>query len=100
MGRVWHGPTVADRREVATIGDIIERHMFQTGVLAPAEPAGPKTVAQASAGASTTRLGPRCPKCSQLGRVREARCLNCVHCDPSVADGRDWLGSGTKSQQS
>jgi ribonucleoside-diphosphate reductase alpha chain len=39
-----------------------------------------KTIGQASAGASATRLGPLCPKCNQPGLVHEAGCLSCVHC--------------------
>jgi ribonucleoside-diphosphate reductase alpha chain len=66
---------------VAAIGDIIERHMVETGFLVPAEPLVAKTVTQASAaGASARRLGPLCPKCSQPGLVHEAGCLSCVHC--------------------
>jgi ribonucleoside-diphosphate reductase alpha chain len=65
---------------VAAIGDIIERHMVETGFLAPAETLVAKAVGQAVAGASITQLGPLCPKCSQPGLVREAGCLSCVHC--------------------
>ncbi len=65
---------------VAAIGDIIERHMIDTGFLAPAETLVAKAAARASPGTSATRLGPLCPKCSQPGLVREAGCLSCVHC--------------------
>ena len=65
---------------VAAIGDIIERHMVETGFLASAETLVAKAVVQTSAGASATQLGPLCPKCSQPGLVREAGCLSCVHC--------------------
>jgi ribonucleoside-diphosphate reductase alpha chain len=65
---------------VAAIGDIIERHMVETGFLASAETLVAKAVVQTSAGASATPLGPLCPKCSQPGLVREAGCLSCVHC--------------------
>jgi ribonucleoside-diphosphate reductase alpha chain len=62
---------------VAAIGDVIERHMIDTGFLQPAE----KLVAKVSAvPAAVTALGPLCPKCSQPGLVREAGCLSCVHC--------------------
>ena len=64
---------------VAAIGDIIERHMIDTGFLTPAEPIFPKA-AKAMSSAVVTALGPLCPKCSQLGLVREAGCLSCVHC--------------------
>ncbi len=61
---------------VAAIGDIIERHMIETGFLQAAEPfSKPASVATAA-----TVLGPLCPKCSQPGLVREAGCLSCVHC--------------------
>ena len=61
---------------VAAIGDIIERHMLETGFLAPREPVAVKVFepgnrAQASA---------LCPKCSQPGLLREAGCLTCLHC--------------------
>ena len=64
---------------VAAIGDIIERHMIDTGFLTPAEPIIPKA-AKATSSAVVTALGPLCPKCSQPGLVREAGCLSCVHC--------------------
>jgi ribonucleoside-diphosphate reductase alpha chain len=64
---------------VAAIGDVIERHMIDTGFLAAAEPIVPKT-AKATSFVATTALGPLCPKCSQPGLVREAGCLSCVHC--------------------
>ena len=46
---------------VAAIGGIIERHMIETAFLAPAEPAGAKTVVQPSDGVSAARLGPCIP---------------------------------------
>ena len=62
---------------VAAIGDLIERHMMETGFLsrdvAPA-------LAKPGAGVLATQLGPLCPKCSQPGLVREAGCLSCVNC--------------------
>ncbi len=65
---------------VAAIGDIIERHMVETGFLAPAEPLMAKTVAPLAAGLAAIQLGPLCPKCRQPGLIREAGCLSCVHC--------------------
>jgi len=65
---------------VAAIGDIIERHMIDTGFLVPAETFSTKGAVQALAGASAASLGPLCPKCHQPGLVREAGCLSCVHC--------------------
>ena len=53
--------------------------MIDTGFLTPAEPIFPKA-AKAMSSAVVTALGPLCPKCSQLGLVREAGCLSCVHC--------------------
>jgi ribonucleoside-diphosphate reductase alpha chain len=64
---------------VAAIGDIIERHMIDTGFLTPAEPIVQKA-AKATSPTAATALGPLCPKCSQPGLVREAGCLSCVHC--------------------
>ena len=61
---------------VAAIGDVIERHMVETGFLArdvPPVAAKPGLVA-------TAQLGPLCPKCSQPGLVREAGCLSCLNC--------------------
>ena len=65
---------------VAAIGDIIERHMIDTGFLAPAETLVAKRPFRPSAETSATPIGPLCPKCSQPGLVREAGCLSCVHC--------------------
>ena len=64
---------------VAAIGEVLERHMRETGFLAPAEAAGyrPTTTAGPTV---ATQLGPLCPKCSQPGLVREAGCLSCLHC--------------------
>jgi ribonucleoside-diphosphate reductase alpha chain len=64
---------------VAAIGDIIERHMIDTGFLTPAEPILSKASKDTSP-AVATALGPLCSKCSQPGLVREAGCLSCVHC--------------------
>jgi ribonucleoside-diphosphate reductase alpha chain len=64
---------------VAAIGDIIERHMIDTGFLAPAEALVAKAADQAP-GTAATPIGSLCPKCSQPGLVREAGCLSCVHC--------------------
>jgi ribonucleoside-diphosphate reductase alpha chain len=62
---------------VAAIGDIIERHMIDTGFLQPAEKFAPKLSPSPPAAKS---LGPLCPKCSQPGLVKEAGCLSCMHC--------------------
>ena len=70
---------------VAAIGDIIERHMLETGFLVKDEKY-PVKAAIAKAGVDTASpaaggpLGPLCPKCSQPGLVHEAGCLSCVHC--------------------
>ena len=61
---------------VAAIGDVIHRHMIETGFLAAPE----KLVKAATAAHTTTLLGPLCPKCSQPGLVKEAGCLSCMHC--------------------
>jgi len=63
---------------VAAIGDVIERHMLETGFLVLESdrlpPQGKKTLAGVSPLASL------CPKCSQPGLVREAGCLSCLQC--------------------
>jgi ribonucleoside-diphosphate reductase alpha chain len=63
---------------VAAIGDVIERHMVETGFLVPAEKLPGKL--QARQNAAATQLGRLCPKCSQPGLVHEAGCLSCVQC--------------------
>jgi len=65
---------------VAAIGDIIERHMIETGFLTLAEKPGSQAAATPAGTIAVTRLGQHCPKCSQPGLVREAGCLSCVHC--------------------
>ena len=60
---------------VAAIGDIIERHMVETGFLLREPPAVLKPGMIAA-----PQLGPLCPKCSQPGLVREAGCLSCLQC--------------------
>ena len=62
---------------VAAIGDVIERHMIDTGFLQPLETLAGKVAVTPLAAA---HIGPLCPKCSQPGLVREAGCLSCVHC--------------------
>ena len=61
---------------VAAIGEVLERHMRDTGFLAGAELA----LVPGQAAAPTSVLGPLCPKCSQPGLVKEAGCLSCMHC--------------------
>ncbi len=65
---------------VAAIGDIIERHMVESGFLVPAAALAATPPAQSAATMPTAQLGPLCPKCSQPGLVREAGCLSCLHC--------------------
>ena len=59
---------------VAAIGDLIERHMIETGFLAANEPPA------SNPASARPQLGPLCPRCSQPGLIREAGCLSCVHC--------------------
>jgi ribonucleoside-diphosphate reductase alpha chain len=65
---------------VAAIGDVIERHMIDTGFLVlpdrPVENGG----SVAAPTTAATHLGPLCPKCSQPGLVREGGCLSCMQC--------------------
>jgi ribonucleoside-diphosphate reductase alpha chain len=65
---------------VAAIGDIIERHMVETGFLVPADKLLPKPMTRPAPEAAATQLGRLCPKCSQPGLVREAGCLSCLQC--------------------
>ena len=72
---------------VAAIGDVIERHMVETGFLVRPDglPGLGKTPALSEAPVPQARqpsisLGPLCPKCSQPGLVKEAGCLSCLHC--------------------
>jgi ribonucleoside-diphosphate reductase alpha chain len=63
---------------VAAIGDIIERHMIDTGFLPP--PDKPHARTATNPASHSTHLGALCPKCSQPGLVKEAGCLTCLHC--------------------
>ena len=63
---------------VAAIGDVIEKHMIETGFLVLDDERLPVKDKKMQADASP--LGSLCPKCSQPGVVREAGCLSCLHC--------------------
>ncbi|MDE1906554.1 MAG: ribonucleoside-diphosphate reductase, adenosylcobalamin-dependent, partial [Rhodospirillales bacterium] len=63
---------------VAAIGDLIERHMIETGFLVLDDERLP--VHDKKSLPSASPLGSLCPKCSQPGLVREAGCLSCLHC--------------------
>ena len=65
---------------VAAIGDIIERHMRETGFLSEPDPMETTSSPTATTPSVVTHIGPLCPKCSQPGLVREAGCLSCLHC--------------------
>ena len=65
---------------VAAIGDIIERHMIETGFLQLPDALPTKALAVPATTVSAATLGPLCPKCSQPGLVREAGCLSCLNC--------------------
>ena len=62
---------------VAAIGEVIERHMVETGFLVLESP---RVGAASAAITASTYPGPLCPRCSQPGLVKEAGCLSCVHC--------------------
>ncbi len=62
---------------VAAIGDVIERHMIETGFLVVADDKLPALEKKAG---TVSPLGSLCPKCSQPGLVREAGCLSCLQC--------------------
>jgi ribonucleoside-diphosphate reductase alpha chain len=65
---------------VAAIGEILERHMIDTGFLA----IGDLPVARHRVGSAAispkSLLKPLCPKCCQPGLVKAAGCATCVHC--------------------
>ena len=65
---------------VAAIGDIIERHMIETGFLVREDARGSKPALPVTGTVTAAQLGPLCPKCSQPGLVHEAGCLSCAHC--------------------
>ena len=62
---------------VAAIGDVIQRHMVETGFLTL-----PDALPIVSHGGPTQAvvLGALCPKCSQPGLVKEEGCLSCLQC--------------------
>jgi len=66
---------------VAAIGDIIERHMVETGFLSLLE-SRPDEAGEGNEVETTIAapLGPLCFRCSQPGLVKEAGCLTCMHC--------------------
>ena len=74
----------ADRRYVpslvAAIGEILERHMIDTGFLPLADPVVTRNHFGSAAISAKSVLGPLCPKCCQPGPVKEAGCPTCVHC--------------------
>jgi ribonucleoside-diphosphate reductase alpha chain len=65
---------------VAAIGDVIERHMIETGFLVLPNSPVRKDGAVATGTTASMYLRPLCPRCSQPGLVKEAGCLSCVHC--------------------
>ena len=76
-----NGPTAAMCRQlVAAIGEILERHMIDTGFLAIADPAVKQNHVNSAATRPKSILGPLYPKCCQPGLVKEGGCFTCVHC--------------------
>jgi len=65
---------------VAALGDILERHMVETGFLELADAADETVVPAARSTVAGMHVGPLCLKCSQPGLVKEAGCLSCLHC--------------------
>jgi ribonucleoside-diphosphate reductase alpha chain len=65
---------------VAAIGNVIERHMIETGFLVREALSSTKEAAPVTGFVTAAQLGPLCPKCDQPGLVHEAGCLSCVHC--------------------
>ena len=74
----------ADRRYVpslvAAIGEILERHMIDTGFLPIAVPSVARHHVGSAAISPKSLLKPLCPKCCQPGLVKAAGCATCVHC--------------------
>ena len=79
-GQWQHGHYVPSL--VAAIGNILERHMIETGFLQPKEAvAGKVLVLPPSPGMQPgMHVGPLCPKCSQPGLMKEAGCMTCMQC--------------------
>ncbi|HEY0417986.1 MAG TPA: adenosylcobalamin-dependent ribonucleoside-diphosphate reductase, partial [Acetobacteraceae bacterium] len=65
---------------VAAIGNVIERHMIESGFLVTPGQLAVTSMPAAPAANPSASLGPLCPKCSQPGLVKEAGCLSCLHC--------------------
>ena len=65
---------------VAAIGELIERHMIETGFLPASQQPRDKPAPLAADTNPVRSLGPLCPKCSQPGLVKESGCLSCLHC--------------------
>jgi ribonucleoside-diphosphate reductase alpha chain len=65
---------------VAAIGDLIERHMIETGFLVRLDAPAEYVSHAAEQAAPTGHVGPLCPRCSQPGLVKEEGCLSCMHC--------------------
>jgi ribonucleoside-diphosphate reductase alpha chain len=65
---------------VAAIGDVIERHMIETGFLVRLDAPTEHVSHAAEQAAPTGHVGPLCPRCSQPGLVKEEGCLSCMHC--------------------
>jgi ribonucleoside-diphosphate reductase alpha chain len=65
---------------VAAIGDVIERHMIETGFLVRLDAPAEHVSHAPEQAAPTGHVGPLCPRCSQPGLVKEEGCLSCMHC--------------------
>jgi ribonucleoside-diphosphate reductase alpha chain len=66
---------------VAAIGDVIERHMIETGFLTPLDDrSGAEQSPARPSSPGSSHIGPLCPRCSQPGLVNEGGCLSCMHC--------------------
>jgi ribonucleoside-diphosphate reductase alpha chain len=63
---------------LAALGNIIERHMIETGFLRR-ETEEPYLPLSSTTGAAAP-LGPLCPKCQQPGVVKQGGCSTCLQC--------------------
>jgi ribonucleoside-diphosphate reductase alpha chain len=71
-GGRWHGRRYVPSL-VAAIGEILERHMRDTGFLT--DPAGARKELETAIPGPPPVAGPLCPKCAQPGLLREGGCL-------------------------
>ena len=66
---------------LAAIGDVLERHMIETGFIGGPETVGTSdTPAGEAPPADAPLLAPFCPACNQPGLIRAEGCEKCPNC--------------------